>query len=286
MPRLNSDPITAEDLSLYLETSDFQLEIDVFRSLLAHGAIVSHGGTYTDPVTKKDRQYDIRAEIHHGIGRAKFAVECKNLKPNYPLLISRVPRMSDESYHHVIMGRSNALPKDGGDIFTARGHIFRSREPVGKTASQVGKAPQEGKQPGNQIISSDSETYDKWAQAIASSHDLVRQSGHSSIGDAPMNVTVVLPVLVVPDNTLWVADYSAEGALVSSPRQINECSLFLGKLVAVGEIRCTLSHLLIFTKSGLDAYLMRICDPSSDDWEYLFPDNKTLIAYERGGSVG
>ena len=85
MAKLLPDPITANDMSEYLKTSDFQLELDVFHSL-ARYIQPSHGGTYTDPVTKKDRQYDIRAEFVHRNCYLKLAIECKNLKPNFPLL--------------------------------------------------------------------------------------------------------------------------------------------------------------------------------------------------------
>jgi hypothetical protein len=145
MAKLVSDPITADDLSKYLETSDFQLELDVFNSLASRGMQPSHAGTYTDPVTAKDRQYDIRAEINHGICSLKLAVECKNLKENLPLLISQVPRMIDESYHEVILGRRHSHPVESGDIYRARNQIFHSRKPVGKSATQVGKISQDGR---------------------------------------------------------------------------------------------------------------------------------------------
>ncbi|HYJ05652.1 MAG TPA: hypothetical protein VEX43_10995 [Chthoniobacterales bacterium] len=282
MAKLHSDPITAEDLSTYLETSDFQLELDVLNSLATRCARASHGGTYTDPATQKDRQYDLRAELIHGICTLKLAIECKNLKANFPLLISRVPRTVMESYHEVILGRKNSLPVQSGDIFRADGQIFRSREPVGKSATQVGKLPSERKQEGSQIVSSDSETYDKWSQAIASTNELISQCGHSSLGDDTVNAAVVQPVLVVPDQTLWIVDYSADGVITNTPRQTEECSLFLGKTVAAGHIKYRISHLLIFTKSSFEQYLGKLQDNRSDEWENLFPDNHTLVNYESG----
>jgi hypothetical protein len=252
MAKLSPEPITAKDLSKYLKTSDFQLELDVFNSFVSHGIRPSHGGTYTDPVTGKDRQYDIRAEITHGICKLKLAVECKNLRENFPLLISRVPRMIDESYHEVILGRHHSHPVESGGIYRARNQIFRSREPVGKSATQVGKNLQDGKRSETQIVNSDSETYDKWSQAIASSFELIGSAGHSSIGDDTVNAAVVFPVLIVPDKTLWAADYSADGILVEAPRPVDKSSLFLGKKVIVRYIGYTISHLLILSRANND----------------------------------
>ena len=103
MPKLDNAPITKEDLLSYLTTADdFQFEIDVFRSCLEKDRFAEHGGTYQDPLTGKDRQFDIRMKITKGPCILRLAVECKNLKPNYPLLVSRVPRRREESYHQAV----------------------------------------------------------------------------------------------------------------------------------------------------------------------------------------
>ncbi len=285
MARLLPDEITADEMAKYLETSDFQLELDAFNSLVLRGTRPSHGGIYTDPITGKDRQYDIRATINHGICNLKLAIECKNLKPNFPLLVSRVPRSSDEAFHEVILGRHHSFPIDSGGILQLRDHIFRSREPVGKSATQVGKTPADGRKTEPQIVGNDSEAYDKWSQAIASSNELIGDSGHSSIGTDTVNATVVFPILLVPNQTLWAADYSGDGTLLKGPRPVEDCSLFLGKTVIVRNIKYRLSHLLIFTKSAFDTYLDTIRDEHSDEWEYLFPDNRKLLQYEREGTL-
>jgi hypothetical protein len=285
MPRLLPDSITDNDLVKYLETSDFQLELDAFNALWTRGMSPAHGGTYTDPVSGKDRQFDLRASINHGICNLRLAIECKNLKPNFPLLISRVPRLADEAYHQVILGRQHSFPKDSGDIYEARGQIFRSREPVGKSATQVGKTAAEGKTRGPQIINSDSETYEKWSQAIASAHELIGSAGHSSIGTDSVNATVVFPLLVIPDHTLWAVDYGSDGSLIQRPREVDASSLYLGKKVIVRNIGYRISHLLIFTKSGFNNYLDKLRDYCSDEWEYLFPDNQKLVAYERSEKI-
>lgn len=285
MARLLPDVITADDMAKYLETSDFQLELDVFNALSRNGMSPAHGGTYTDPISGKDRQFDLRASINHGICTLKLAIECKNLKPNFPLLISRVPRLGDEAYHQVILGRQHSFPKDSADIYQARGQIFRSREPVGKSATQVGKSAAEGKKAQPQIANSDSETYEKWSQAIASANELIGNAGHSSIGTDSVNATVVFPVLVIPDDTLWAADYGSDGSLILKPRQVDVSSLYLGKTVVVRNIGYRISHLLIFTKSGFNNYLEQLRDYHSDEWEYLFPDNQVLLRYERSGNL-
>jgi hypothetical protein len=181
------------------------------------------------------------------------------------------------------LGRQNSSPVDSGGIYKASG-IFRSRELVGKSATQVGRAFVDGKRAETQIVNSDSETYEKWSQAIASANELIARSGHSSLvaGDT-VNAAVIFPIFVVPNDTLWAADYSADGQLIESPQKVKECTLFLRKNVVVRNIRYQISHLLLFTKSAFEEYLNKLRDPHSDDWEYLFPDNETFVRYEREG---
>jgi hypothetical protein len=87
VPKLNTKPIEAADLSEYLKSDDdFQFELEIFRSCLKGGASsVEHGGTYQNPVTKKDRQFDIRMAVQKEQCLLKLAIECKNLKTNFPL---------------------------------------------------------------------------------------------------------------------------------------------------------------------------------------------------------
>lgn len=285
MARLSSDPVTDSDLSKYLESSDFQLELDIFKSVSSRDIQSSHGGTYADPVTKKDRQYDIRAQINHGACDLKLAIECKNLKENFPLLISCVPRNDAESFHEVILGRTNSFPVQSGNIYRKYHATFKRGQPVGKSMAQVGKTVPEGRQGESQITSSDAETYEKWAQAVASAHDLVTSSGHSSLNGKGSNAAVICPVLVLPDDMLWAAHYSANGTLKTLPHKVEQCSLFLGKTIQSKWIGYTVSHLMMFTKSAFDSYLDNLADSNSEIWENLFPENSLLLRYERDGSL-
>ena len=101
----NSDPITATELHKYLdETSDFAFEIEVLRELESIGCFdLSHGGTYSDPLTGKSRQYDIRATAEASTRmNILMAVECKRLRPENPLMILCLPPTEGENYHELI----------------------------------------------------------------------------------------------------------------------------------------------------------------------------------------
>jgi hypothetical protein len=62
MAKLKPDPITLTDLEEYLvEYSDFSFEMSVLQALEQAHFSCDHSGSYTDPVSGKIRQFDIRA---------------------------------------------------------------------------------------------------------------------------------------------------------------------------------------------------------------------------------
>jgi len=80
MVKLKEAPIIDTDLIDYLSTeSDFAFELHVLNTLIAHGFTCEHGGSYDDPVTKKPREFDIRATKTLGHFHIRLAVECKNV---------------------------------------------------------------------------------------------------------------------------------------------------------------------------------------------------------------
>lgn len=265
--QLKPTAITEADISLYLkDADDFQFEMEIFRLCQTNRFGASHGGIYFDPDLGKDRQYDIRARGQNGNCVVKLAVECKNLRNNNPLIVSRVPRLLSESTHNVIKSQEHL--SENHPVPLGQSPIFRQHEPVGKSTVQLGRALSS-----NEWVTGDEEVYVKWTQAIASATELVGNSGHEycSTGIIPTYV-YVQPVLVVANNTLWVADYSDEGILLDRPKPTERCELYLGKKIGPFlplNTQCTFTHLLIFTKSGFADYLKEF-EGFPDKWRDIF----------------
>ena len=141
-----------------------------------------HSGTYEDPVTGKSRQFDIRAR-KSSLGKLQLAlaVECKNIRPYNPLLLSAVPRTDAESFHDCIEF-----------VATAHGNWTRCRrfpgtesaypvgEWVGKKTDQIGR---EGNSA--ELVSDVSSTFEKLNQAVNSCRDLVRDYGSTANSEPP-----------------------------------------------------------------------------------------------------
>src|ERR1700722_6917285 len=169
MAKLKNSPITAKDLADFATTnSDFGFEMQVLTRLRAEGFSCQHSGTYRDPVTKKIRQFDIRALADRGDSTLALAVECKNLRPSNPLLVSTVPRTSDESFHDLLV----CQPHDGYTQFLTQ--TVRENASAYKPGNMVGKkTDQVGRDTSGELVSNDEATFDKLNQAVNSCLGLV-----------------------------------------------------------------------------------------------------------------
>jgi hypothetical protein len=278
--------ITAADLSEYLSSQDdFALELFVYHKAREYGFITKHGGTYLDPITKKPRQFDVRAYFQVSPNRLHLAIECKSLRPTYPLLLSRIPRSRAESFHQLIscdniagstaaMRRRNNASRSYATIVRHVGSrsIYHAGDFVAKTMTQVCRDND------GHLKSGDAGVYDKWSQALASADELVSLAEYGYLADLADKklLTFVLPVLVVSDGALWVADYSEDGREVSDPVQIDESVLFVGRdYSGPKRISYTISHLHILTKKQVGSFFERLF---SEYWRQIFhrPDERNL----------
>jgi hypothetical protein len=256
--QLGNDAVGKDDLTEYLDKySDFAFELTVLRMLDEHGFTCEHGGSYDDPVTQITREFDLRATKKIGSFRIRLAVECKHLSANFPLLISSLPRRPEEAFHEIIYSSEIPLePLEGFDIPALRRHvgttrlyaensIYKPNESVGKSSAQVGR------QKDGTILSGDSEVYKKWAQATSSAQDLIDRAN-----DEQHCYSVVFPVLVVPDGTLWLASFDANGSRRGMPHQVDRCPYFMGKAYSGGDnlsgFTYHISHLEFVTPTGLE----------------------------------
>lgn len=198
------------------------------------------------PRNGKIRQFDIRADRITGDHHVAFAVECKNIRANHPLLLSAVRRTQNEAFHENICF-DPGLDMARIERLTGRNSAYAVGEMVGKKTDQVGRDDK------GLLFSDDSATFDKLNQAVNSCKDLVHR--WTAKRDPPYT-RVVVPVLVVLDGVLWQVDYSSDGQTVVSPRTVSNATLFLGYTWSAKrrdgvQVDYCLSHLEIVTLDGL-----------------------------------
>jgi hypothetical protein len=267
MAKLREDEIGEADLKEFLEReSDFAFELQVLERLRNLGLSCEHGGTYEDRQTSKLRQFDIRARTKLGYGELHLAVECKHLRPNYPLLILRVPRRQDESFHDTLLtvdrerahiAGSDVVPamEPQAEVIrvSAQHSVYSPDEGVGKSCSQVGRDA-------NGVTGSDAALFTKWTQAICSGQAVLEKVFNEVPDDKEGWVlSLVAPVVVVPDGRLWAVDYDDNGKRIGDPQQVARCSYFVSSEYSVrdlsGGMNYTFSHIDFVTFSELAHFI-------------------------------
>jgi len=223
-----------------------------------------HGGTYTDRVSGKTRQFDYRCHISKGYNQHQnifLAVECKNLNPNLPLVVLGRPRTKEESYHMYIANGGGEIPPlrkvDGPSSFY-RPYCF-----VGKSLLRLKKKDK------NICGDGDSEIYDRWSQATASCCDLVENAFNSDTTTA-----FVMPLVVVPDNSLWTVSYNDKGSPNGDPTQVEQCEFYVGQRL-LSSPSIVLSHIHFVTLKGLSEMLSDFANADSYKWDNIFSINSS-----------
>ena len=284
--------ITSKDIEEVIATEDdFGHEMRVGRLLRGYfGSQTLQGGTYIDPVSGKARQFDFRWRhqlAEHGLN---LAIECKNVNPDSPVIISGRNRSESEAFHELVESRK------GGHFRTNKGNIFldvlaaRVIRRITGNASVYFPEAFEGKsllqlkkKDGKYSRTRDTEIYEKWSQALASAVDLVDAAGRNATVATNQHVfTFILPVVVLPDESLWKVEYDVNGKIIQGPQRCNEVEFFVAhKASPPAELGDSaepyvFSHLHFATLTGFAGLLVRIT--SDEEWLRCAFDDQVIAA--------
>lgn len=257
-----------ERINSYLSNeSDYSFELRCLHAINSMNQCdfrVSHSGTYKDDLTNKLRQFDIRAtfwprkNLNHIL---HTAVECKRLSKEAPLIVHRSRRAIEETYLNYI--RRDFI--DGNVDYSLKGTGFKvydagSRVNLYPKDELVAKACERVAWKNDTPRSSDSEIYDKWSQALSSATELITDATKSNpehlIEHKIHSLHFILPIVVVPDDTLWTVDYEDDGSSSGPARVVSEISYFVdrGYMPAnMKPFRC--SHVHFVTESKLTEFI-------------------------------
>ena len=293
MAKLRDYPIAVDDLREYLAGySDFSFELQTLKLIRDAGLQCDHGGLYQDSITKKTREFDIRAFVSIGKTSVRLPIECKNVRPNYPILVSRIPRHESESFHEV----AYFVHLDSQDIvnvpafrekvkilrITGADSRYKPGMPVGKNIVQVGRAWEKA----GGIVDSDADVFDRWSQCLASANDLVEKTywEESEREDLP-SMAAVIPLLIVPNGHLWAVDYDSAGKLINEPTQIDSTSIFVNMQYSMGSPiseELLVSHLEVLTSNGLQQFINDSLT-SATALQVIFPNHAVYAAMQALG---
>ena len=221
-----------------------------------------HGGTYKDQVTGKTRQFDYRCQISRNYRSPVnifLAVECKNLNPDFPVVVCGRQRTREESCHLFIEighdGKSQSKIVEGANSF------YKPNSFVGKSLLRLRKKD-------NRLCADgDSEVYDRWSQAVASSHDLAFAAANNK--SSHPYFAFVMPVVVVPDNSLWIVTYNDDGLIAGDPIQVNQSDFYIDHKLLIG-LPFALTHIHFVTLKGLSELVSTFANADAYQWDQIF----------------
>lgn len=225
-----------------------------------------HGGTYSDPETSKPRQYDYRCLVVRAkTQRVHLAVECKNLNPSSPMVVCGRPRVNGEDYHVFIASEEKIISHTRKvDGFAS---LYKPEGFVGKSILRL-----ENKS-GKLSTKNDGDIYDRWAQALASSFELAQIAFHDLRMEAK---SFILPLVVVPNNSLWIANYDENGTFNKEPVQVDECEFYVDRQFDLGR-KFVLTHIHFVTLKGLESMLSNLVDSRGRKWDEIFNPSSTVF---------
>ncbi len=291
MTNKQANPIGPSDLADFLkEDSSFAFEIKVRELFATPRCTYRHGGTYEDPHTGLPRQFDLQVELNFKTTflpiRFAMAIECKCLSEFAPMLVYRSPRSVYEAGHQLIattcgdrletrksisrltrletLFQSSSSDRTGPfpsmcviDVSPSRS-VYRSNG----TDQFVGKAIDIVSRDGSgKFKSGDKEVYPKWTQALQSASTLMPLDAGTFYDDKRPTIHWILPILVVPDDRLFVVDFDNFGNQQLGPTSAPSTSYFVGykQQLCIVEVReSKFGHLEIMTYSALKSFVESI----------------------------
>ena len=228
---------------------------------------VEHGGTYTDYITGKPRQFDYRFTISRDYESVNWAVECKNLHPDCPMVVCGRPRTSEESFHTFLQAED--FYKKGIKVDN-NFSIYEFESFVGKSVVRIKPTKDAQKRQTEPFsVDGDKDIYEAWSQAISFCHDIVDKI--SKPQTEKLIREFILPIVVIPNNSLWIAEYTSDGQLKEGPKQVDECYYYVGHEIAIPKSNIlSISHIHFVTLNGLSKMLDLYLGPRVYKWKNIF----------------
>jgi len=270
------------------ESDSFAFEMQILRMMtnFTHWnsdwqATIEHGGYYIDTVEGKRRQFDIRTIHTRATDTILMAIECKRIHESSPVVVSRVDRRDEESYHCILdqpLRIGGHAPKPQARRQQHNSLFYEARHPVGKSLAN----PKMNS--GKVDLSNDNGIYDRYSQAISSVeamlHDHIRILGMKLPPSTGSNSRIAaFPILVIPDHCLWVVDYDEKGERRRPPEKAQSVYVYLGREVRNldCEGRFILSHFHIVTESVLLNFASSLVGKNQSPLDRVFGSSATWL---------
>jgi len=78
-----------------------------------------------------------------------------------------------------------------------------------------------------------------------------------------------MPMVVVPDGSLWTVNYNDKGDFVGDPQQVNHCEFHVAHKIDIG-LPYLITHIHFLTLAGLKLMLSEFANADFFKWDKIF----------------
>ncbi len=258
----------------YMANSDLDFELQVYHYLKTQNLEPNHGGRYLDPMTQKWREYDIRVPFPQCFAGLEFflhiaaVIECKNISAQCPLVIGvRELEQHREGVRYVnieygpkgpFFGSSHLVHLERlGRIVDLFGGPFIGTIGVEVVQVVYGKLATGTPRPERSAL------YDKWSQAVSHAviaYQQICEDLYSIAGEFSADVWCP-PILVVPDDRLFIAQHDKNGTHLAPADGVLFKSDAEFTIPQIPFLRPRISNTFIFTFTGLQRFVSLFSHP-------------------------
>ncbi len=297
--------ITSEIITALAKEDDFGFELRVGRVLRAFAnERVHHAETYTDPRTDKEREFDYQCVIVRESCRLQLAVECKNLFLDSPAVVCGQRRVASESFHDIVFAGQGYLAGEGqrpkhqegivSEVIQIRSQsalypiddtancfvgksVFRPKPDKNRTPEAAAKLPLNG----FTNPKDDKDSYDRWNQAIGSAASMALSALQYDVrnNQSGFNYSVTLPLVVVPNESLWQLEFNDNGEIEKPAIQTRHVAVFRDQSARRSKDYGTafyrevkLPYVHFMTEGGLVEWLGEVTHADATFWKSVFPE--------------
>ncbi|TNV71285.1 hypothetical protein FGO68_gene7728 [Halteria grandinella] len=272
---------------LALAGDDFGFEMRMGKILQTiTGAQVEHGGTYKPlGINMAPRQFDYRVKVVSDNRVLRLAVECKNFYAGSPVVVCGSRRTREESYLDLIVSDFREVISRHGDEDDDFVGLVQKTSPssfyvAGDFVGRATLRPEPGASKERELVkdsryklTGDADIYEKWNQAVTHSVRMADWAINERQNSRHFVLSAVLPIVVMPDETLWQIQYDDDGNIVDGPKPVNSTTLYVGVSQYLGnstEQTVKLSHIHFMTATGLTEFCEKVANNSSELWDIVF----------------
>lgn len=261
------------------DVTDFGFELTVLKRLRDAGFQCSPARQAWDYDNATLKREALAADGGEGEYHIHLEVGCANIQPQDAVLLSTLPRTPEQSSHYLLRAEVNRslqqMYPDNRPSATLEAApispsgLYPADTPVAQSYDHVKGLSDPGAHDDTAVLC---EAIDRAVQGVL--HFIKAIEIRKEELGMP-TTRIIVPMVVLPDNTLWLVDYTIDGGPLTRPRTVSRASMLMrsiGMGPHDGWYPLNVSHIEFRTISGLANIRDEFFPVAFRDWHELMKE--------------